>query len=183
MYKGLAFRLNGVCVELENSDSDLRQGAYTMARLCRQFVIRIYGTGRLGLVTLLTALGNLPSVQVADAEKPQADLTDGVDTRHFLVRFQQEECPTELRGIMELDIRDYHLTLHHYLLHQRMPCGRCGAPYHTTGFCKTKVEHLGKMHGKYRRRYDGAVPTDQVGDAIHYRHPDGECLAVFLTTL
>ncbi|KAE9011629.1 hypothetical protein PR003_g15042 [Phytophthora rubi] len=52
-----------------------------MARLCRQFVIRIYGTGRLGLVTFLTALGNLPSVQVADAEKPQADLTDGVDTR------------------------------------------------------------------------------------------------------
>ncbi|KAE9311417.1 hypothetical protein PR003_g20023 [Phytophthora rubi] len=183
LYQGLAFRLNGVCAVLEDSDSAPRQGTFHVAQLRRKYAIRVYGAERLGLVALLATLGKIPGIHVADAERPRNDGTEGIDTRHVLVRLQEEECPAALKGVTKMEVNGHHLTLHHHLIHLRMPCGRCGAPYHTTGFCKTKAEHLSKLHAKHQRKYAGAVPAHHVGTAVQYRHSDAESLAAFLDTL
>ncbi|KAE9272421.1 hypothetical protein PR003_g30205 [Phytophthora rubi] len=136
MYLGLAFRINGTCLELEDSEADQVDGMYQLARLKRQYALRVYGAGNIGLVALLAALANLPGVQVVDAERPRLVSTDITDNRYFSLRFATEDCPDALRGVTKIDFRGQMVTIHHHLLQQRLPCARCFAPYHTTGYCK-----------------------------------------------
>ncbi|KAL4106604.1 hypothetical protein PRIC1_004651 [Phytophthora ramorum] len=80
-YAGLAFRLNGTCIMLEDTEYGGSTGRYTPARLRRQYALRAYGAEEMGLVVLLAALGQLPGVTVVDAERPRLDSTDIVDNR------------------------------------------------------------------------------------------------------
>lgn len=83
LYAGLAFRLNGTFIELEDSESGQHAGTFHKAHLRRQYAIRIYWADQLGLVALLSALEQLPGVQVVDAERPCVDSTEVVDTWVF----------------------------------------------------------------------------------------------------
>ncbi|KAE8979105.1 hypothetical protein PR002_g24508 [Phytophthora rubi] len=183
LYKGMAFRLNGTCIQLEDSEADATSSAYGSARLRRQYAIKVYGAEGIGMVALLAALGKLPGVLVVDAEKPRLDSTTIVDNRYLLLRFNEETCPTALRGITKIELKGHLLTLHHHVVHQRLPCGRCYAPFHTTGFCKTKPHHVDRQRAKYKRTYDGPVAAYSVGTAVQYKHSDGDSLISFLDTL
>ncbi|KAE9339105.1 hypothetical protein PF008_g11735 [Phytophthora fragariae] len=122
-YTGLAFRLNGTCIELEDSRTGLNASTYQPARLKRLYAVRVYGSEPLGLVVLLTTLGQLPGVQVVDAERPRFDSTDIVDNRFLLLRLHAESCPAALRGITKIVLIGHLVTLHHHVVHQRLPCG------------------------------------------------------------
>ncbi|KAE8879708.1 hypothetical protein PF005_g22588 [Phytophthora fragariae] len=93
------------------------------------------------------------------------------------------DCPTTLRGVTKINMGDSLITLHHHLTQPRLPCGRCYAPFHTTGFCKANPSQLERSHTKYCRRFDGRIPNYQVGAAVLYKHSDGDSLASFLETL
>ncbi|KAE9184619.1 hypothetical protein PF005_g21603 [Phytophthora fragariae] len=64
-----------------------------------------------------------------------------------------------------------------------MPCARCYAPYHTTGFCKAKPVQLLRTKAKFQRTYKGPVPGYKVGTATQYLHTDDDSLTTFLATL
>jgi len=68
-------------------------------------------------------------------------------------------------------------------VYPRLPCGKCFAPYHTTGFCRANPTHLARAQNKHTRFYDGPLPQYQVGEAVQYHHSDGDSLQGFLTTL
>ncbi|KAE9321743.1 hypothetical protein PF008_g17747 [Phytophthora fragariae] len=183
LYAGLAFRLRGTCIELEDSELSHREGTFRAARIRRQYAVRVYGADSLGLVVLLTAIGNLPGVNVVDAERPRMDSQSTVDNRFLLLRFSTDECPEALRGVTKITIHGQMVTLHHYLVQTRLPCGRCFAPFHTTGFCRAHPGHLDRLHAKYKIEYTGPLPAYTVGEAVQYRHSDGDSLAAFLTQL
>ncbi|KAE9328882.1 hypothetical protein PF008_g16065 [Phytophthora fragariae] len=183
LYQGLGFRLNGTCIELEDTEEEQAVGMYRPARLKRQYAVRVYGADDIGLVVLLAALGRLPGVTIVDAERSRIDSTEVVDNRYHLLRFNDEQCPEALRGITKLDMHGYLVTLHHHVIHQRPPCARCYAPYHTTRFCKVVQHQLVRMQAKFKRTYSGPIPTYEVGTAIQYRHTDGDSLMSFLDTL
>ncbi|KAE9282813.1 hypothetical protein PR003_g27303 [Phytophthora rubi] len=183
LYKGLAFRLNGACLELEDTSEDQEIGTYRHASLRRQYAVRIYGAEDLGLVVLLAALSQLPGVQVVDAERPRTESTDIIDNRFFLLRFPDEHCPDQLRGVTKIQLHGQLVTVHHHVVHQRLPCARCYAPYHTTGYCKANPAHLDATRAKFKRTYSGQLPEYDVGKAVLYHHSDGESLSNFLTRL
>ncbi|KAE9236142.1 hypothetical protein PF002_g11316 [Phytophthora fragariae] len=183
IYMGLALRLNGTCIELEDSSSGETGLTYRPARLRRQYAIRVYGAEELGFVVLMTALGKLPGVNIVDAERPRVDTTEVIDNRYFQLRFSGETCPSELRNITKLEIQGHLVTLHHHVVHQRAPCGRCFAPFHTTGYCKTSPIHLDRKREKYKRTYHGPVAAYQVGTATQYKHNDGDSLATFISAM
>ncbi|KAE9288669.1 hypothetical protein PR003_g25749, partial [Phytophthora rubi] len=182
-YQGLAFRINGACVELEDTVAGQDTGTYRPARLRRQYAVRAYGVEDLGLVAFLAALSKLPGVRIVDAERPRLDATDIVDSSYFILRFQDEQCPAALRGVTKVTINGKVVTLHHHVVHQRMPCARCYAPFHTTGFCKVSATQLDRNQTKFQRKYAGPVPIFDVGEAIQYHHTDGDSLSNFLDTL
>nr|KAE8930573.1 hypothetical protein PF009_g19343 [Phytophthora fragariae] len=183
MYLGLAFRLNGTCIELEDTTDDPDSGTYRQARLRRQYSVRAYGVDDLGLVVLLAALGRLNGVDVVDAERSRVGASEIVDNSYFLLRFNTDTCPDMLRGVTKLTIHGRLITLHHHVIYQRLPCTRCYAPYHTTGFCKAKPGQVLTQQAKFLRTYKGPLPSYQVGTATQYRHTDEESLTTFLTTL
>lgn len=171
--------------EIELDDSEISQmgGTYRQAQLKRQHAVRAYGAGTLGLVTLLAVLRLFPGVQVMDAERPRGDLSATADNRYLLVRFKSDECPAALRGVTKLDIGGCLITIHHFLAQQRIPCARCYVPFHTTGFCKANPAQVERLQIKHKRTYAGHIPDYSVGEAVQYRHSDGESLSTFLSTL
>ncbi|KAE8987589.1 hypothetical protein PR003_g22658 [Phytophthora rubi] len=182
-YTGLGLRLNGTCIELEDTTEDAAKATYRPARLRRLDAVRAYGVDALGLVALLAALGRLEGVDVIDAERSRAESSDIVDNGFFQLRFSTEHCPIMLRGVTKLEMHGHAVTLHHHVIYQRLPCARCYAPYHTTGFCKAKPGQLAKTQAKFRRTYKGPVPEYDVGTATQYMHTDGDSLDIFLATL
>jgi hypothetical protein len=128
-------------------------------------------------------LGQLPGVTIVDAERPRIDSTEVVDNRYVALRFQGQECPKALRGVTKIDMGGKLMTVQHHLIYPRAPCARCFAPYHTIGFCKTKNAQVTKMQHKHKRVYEGRLPKYQVGEAVQYRHSDGESLMGFLEAL
>lgn len=182
-YLGLAFRLHGVCLELEDTERRHTAGTFRQAQLNRQYAIRVYGTSSIGLVALLAAMGQLPGVHIVDAERPRLEATDKIDTRFVVIRFLGTDCPEALRGVTKLTMAGQVLTLHHHLTQQRLPCARCFVPYHTTGFCRATPAQLAKMQLKHQRVYTGPVPGYKVGEAVLYKHSDGDSLKNFLDTL
>ncbi|KAE9007060.1 hypothetical protein PR001_g17058 [Phytophthora rubi] len=182
-YLGLAFRLNGTCIELEDSDEGAPEGTYLSARMRRQYAIRVYGAGNIGLVTLIAALDKLPGVKVMDAERPRVDSTEIMDNRYLVLHFAAEDCPEALRGVTKIDFQGQVITLHHHLLRQRLPCARCFAPFHTTGFCKTPSPKLRSLQSKYKRTYHGPIHSFLVGEEMQYKHSDADSLDSFLREL
>ncbi|KAE9308609.1 hypothetical protein PR003_g20705 [Phytophthora rubi] len=182
-YTGLALRLNGTCIELEDTTEDASKTTYRPARLRRQYAVRAYNVDTLGLVVLLAALGQLDGVEVIDAERSRAESSEIIDNGYFQLRFSTEQCPPMLRGVTKLVIHNHSVTLHHHVIYQRLPCARCCAPYHTTGFCKAKPGQLIKTQAKFRRTYKGEVSEYEVGTITQYRHTDGDSLNLFLDTL
>ncbi|KAE8904446.1 hypothetical protein PF003_g11802 [Phytophthora fragariae] len=183
LYLGIALRLNGTCIELEDTTDDPDSGTYRQARLRRQYSVRVYGVDDLGLVVLLAALGRLGGVDVVDAERSRVGASEIVDNGYFLLRFNTDTCPDMLRGVTKLKIHGRLITLHHHVIYQRLPCTRCYAPYHTTGFCKAKPGQVITQQAKFLRTYRGPLPSYHVGTATQYRHTDEESLTTFLTTL
>ncbi|KAE8979925.1 hypothetical protein PR002_g24277 [Phytophthora rubi] len=183
LYTGLALRLNGTCIELEDTQDDATTGTYRLARLRRNYAVRAYGVDALGLAALLAALGRLDGVVVIDAERSRVESAEIVDNDYFLLRFTAEQCPDLLRGVTKLSVLGHVVTLHHHVIYQRMPCARCYAPYHTAGFCKANPAQLLRTQEKFQRTYKGPVPDYKVGTATQFLHTDEDSLTTFLATL
>ncbi|KAH7473968.1 uncharacterized protein KRP23_8105 [Phytophthora ramorum] len=182
-YCSLAVRLQGTCIELEDSEERIADGVLGPAQLRRQYAIRVYNLGPIGLVPLRARMDKLPGVHIVDAERPRIDSTEVVDNRYAMIHFLGHECPKELCGVTRIDMGGTQIAAHHHLIHARLPCARCYAPYHTTGFCRATMTHLERICSKFGRVYGGKLPQFQVGAAVHYRHTDAESLQSFLQTL
>lgn len=117
IYEGLAFRINGSCIVLEDTETESTGSTYRTARLRRQYALKVDGAERIGLVALLAALGQLPEVHVVDAERPRTDSTEIVDNRYYLLRFASNDCPVALRGATKIDFHGQLVTIHHHLVH------------------------------------------------------------------
>ncbi|KAL4163651.1 hypothetical protein KRP22_005079 [Phytophthora ramorum] len=182
-YCSLAVRLQGTCIELEDSEERIADGVLGPAQLRRLYAIRVYNLGPIGLVPLRARMDKLPGVHIVDAERPRIDSTEVVDNRYGMIHFLGHECPKELCGVTRIDMGGTQIAAHHHLIHARLPCARCYAPYHTTGFCRATMTHLERIRSKFGRVYGGKLPQFQVGAAVHYRHTDAESLQSFLQTL
>ncbi|KAE9022593.1 hypothetical protein PR001_g11599 [Phytophthora rubi] len=183
IYAGLAFRINGTCIVLDDTEKGERDGTYRAERMKRQYAVRVYGARQIGLVALIAALNKLPEVEIVDAERPRIDPTEITDNRYLLLHFSTEDCPLALRGVTKIDFQGQMITVHHHLLQQRMPCARCYVPYHTTGFCKATAAQIPKRQEKYLRKYNGNLPSYHVGQELQYKHSDADSFINFLQTM
>jgi hypothetical protein len=169
--------------EFDDSERGETDGVLGLAQMRRQYAVRFYNIGDIGMVALLATIGNLPDVQIMDAERPRVDSTEVVDNRYVAVHFQGQGYPQALSGVIKIALGGQLLTIHHHHLQAGLPCAKCYAPYHTTGFCRIKPTLLEKQRQRYKRVYKGALSAFKVGTAVQYKHSGGDSLAGFLRTL
>ncbi|KAG1692117.1 hypothetical protein DVH05_025739 [Phytophthora capsici] len=180
-YQGITLRLQRVAIDLELVE-ELGDRVYSRPHLRRRYSLRLLGADGLGISTVIGALANIAGIPVLDAERPR-DSAISTGARHFTVWFEQNDCPGPLRGVTKIFIGSTEVTLHHHLLHYRLPCHRCYSPRHTTGFCKTKPGLLTDYRNRCTRKLSGSHGRFTVGPMDRYRHSDKDSLATFWRSL
>ncbi|KAJ8527401.1 hypothetical protein ON010_g14861 [Phytophthora cinnamomi] len=116
-YNGIVVRLQHVVIDLEDAGTQ-EDGAYKSAQLRRCYSIGVLVGTDLGIATL-GSLSQLSGVAVPDTERPRLGISSLEDNRYFLVRFDHEHCPEELRGVTQEKIGDTQVVVHQHLLHKR----------------------------------------------------------------
>jgi len=61
--------------------------------------------------------------------------SDAYDSNYFLVVFDSDTCPTQLKGVTHIEAGNHSLYLHHFQQHSRIPCFNCYSPDHSRTKC------------------------------------------------
>uniref|UniRef100_K3WLV2 Uncharacterized protein n=1 Tax=Globisporangium ultimum (strain ATCC 200006 / CBS 805.95 / DAOM BR144) TaxID=431595 RepID=K3WLV2_GLOUD len=70
--------------------------------------------------------------------RQSAQATEAYDSNYYLVVFEMESCPAQLKGVTHIQAGTHSIFLHHVQQHSRIPCFTCFDPSHSSSKCTTE---------------------------------------------
>ncbi|KAF1322649.1 hypothetical protein FI667_g11031, partial [Globisporangium splendens] len=91
-------------------------------------------------------LGTSTECKVMSVTRHSVGRSDAYNSNYFLVVFDSDTCPPQLKGVTHIEAGNHSLYLHHFQQHSRIPCFNCYNPEHSRTKCPRASGEIESAH-------------------------------------